>query len=1015
MFGFEDDYAETPEGLLFIADGLSAPRRWDGIQAATYPVGVAPPLTAVALAKSSALSPAPTAPPTACILAGDPSVIPIGLPGSTTPMIGTYTSYVRWARRDGIFSALSPISNTLVLTDPSIAVAALKAAMGALAAAASAAASLFVQAAAADAGPPQYYNALVAAGDTVTGGSVAAAIAVWTADQTAMTNAGNAFTAMATAATAATLAIPATAVALDAALVATVAPASADVVTCQATTLAASTAGTLVSFTLPAGGSAATINAILADLASAQVGALGIDASAIASGKAALASAVLAEAAITAAVAAIAAGVYGLVYTNVPTPPVTVPPIVERQILRNADGDLDNFYVDVDTSDVTSTTLRSTNYDAALAVGTPLSVASANITVGIAGTYYAYVRFINDLDAPSNLSPISAALILAPTDYAYGIAYTNVPISTQANVVRRQILRNTDGQAATFYVDVDTTDLTSTSFSSINHDEQLLSNEAVPLFTPAGVPLANSHAQPPTWKRVMSNHLGRMFAAVDRDYTRGGVWVTNGSPLVQGMNTDWTAVLAGRFLWIRGATQSYQIQSVNATTQVITLTANYTDPTNALGTYSIGPAPAEARLLYYTMPGEAESWPVINALSIQEDGDAITGLMEMGSFLFILESRHIYRFTFQSDPAVDGFVFLSANRGCVNNRCWVIAEGTCYMMDYSGIHGFDGGRSNTVSDPIQHLWRSEAAGPQINWTASELFFCVHSQDEQYIRWFVCLAGEEFPRHSIAFSYKDGNSTTLASKGGAFWIEEYDRPISAGCEGIFAFRRRAYLGGDANQTYLGWQSTLEGIDPSAGLTRATATGSSSCQLLDPVNAGAWPQSLAGESVTIVSGRGEGQTRRIVSQDASALHLLTDWQILPDDTSIYQIGGIPWIWQSGWFRFAKDESDNGRRVEVIFDPTLESATMTLRIYRDFSASPVAWRVSRKGKENEGFATVAGSPDLLCEQKTPRGFAQVRMDGHKEMNLEGTRYISTELSGVAGKSPQTVFQVTIDGVTP
>src|ERR1019366_8770390 len=148
----------------------------------------------------------------------------------------------------------------------------------------------------------------------------------------------------------------------------------------------------------------------------------------------------------------------------------------------------------------------------------------------------------------------------------------------------------------------------------------------------------------------------------------------------------------------------------------------------ALGFYSIGPAPAEARLLYYTMPGEAESWPVINALSLQEDGDSITGLMEMGSFLFILEARHTYRFTFQSDPAVDGFIFLSANRGCVNNRCWVIAEGTCYMMDYSGIHGFDGSSSNTVSDPIQHLWRSESAGPQINWTASELFFCVHSQD-----------------------------------------------------------------------------------------------------------------------------------------------------------------------------------------------------------------------------------------------------------------------------------------------
>ena len=46
------------------------------------------------------------------------------------------------------------------------------------------------------------------------------------------------------------------------------------------------------------------------------------------------------------------------------------------------------------------------------------------------------------------------------------ITYTNIPVPTDPKVVRRQILRNTDGEASVYYVDIDTTNLTSTTFTS---------------------------------------------------------------------------------------------------------------------------------------------------------------------------------------------------------------------------------------------------------------------------------------------------------------------------------------------------------------------------------------------------------------------------------------------------------------------------------------------------------------------------------------------------------------------
>jgi hypothetical protein len=1002
-----DGYAETPDGHLFLADGFSAPRRWDGINSVTYQVGVTAPITAPVMAQTvGAADPAPATPVTACTIAVDLTVTPTGPIPATTPLIGNYVAYVRWADALGNFSHLSPISNTLALADPAVPLAAASTAKTAAATATTLSGTLYDQA---------YVDAVnfgsqLSLTELLSGTSLASQLAATTTYFNAMHAASLAATAAAAAFTAAKTARDAsTANPTDATLASTAATADAAAATAQ-TAYASAVATGHTDYLFWVANSSFSVVAPTgspADLAAQAAAAQGVVASlsggaADASGAASVITGAAAVTAAATAAAVVAGGAYGLVYTGVAIPPAGV---VRRQILRNVATDLDTLYIDVDTTDITSTTLRSTNYDSLLRQigGTGISVAAANKTPGIVGAYFAFVRFLDDLGAVSNLSPVSNTLILGATDYAYGITYTNVAVPTQVNVVRRQILRNSSGQADVFYVDVDTTDLVATTFASTQFDPLLTAGTSVPIFDNDGNALANSHALPPDHKTVMAHHLGRMFTAVDKGYGRGGVVTVNGSTTVTGLNTDWRSALAGRFLWVRGASKSYQIASVNESAQTLVLTAAYTDASNPYADYGIRPAPAERRLVYYSQAGEPQSWPLTNAVSVQEDGDELTGLMVKSSFLYLIESRHIYRYTFQSNPAKDGFVFLSSNRGCVNNRCWVIAEGTAYMLDRSGIHAFDGGDSEPISDPIQHLWRSESAGPQINWLAADRFFCVHSQDEQYIRWFVCLAGERYPRHAIVLSYREKR----------YWIEEFDRPYSAACEGTFDSRRRAFLGGEADKVYIGWHSTLDGIDPSAGTTRGTVASSSARRLTDPVGGPLWPASIVGQSVVIVSGTGVGQRRRITAASAGVLTLLSDWDVKPDTTSVYQIGGIAWVWQSGWMRFVKEESDNGRRVEVVFDPTADGSTMTMRLYRDYAAEALLWRTSRKSKENEGFQTVAGGDALVAPMSVPHGFAQVRMDGHKEMNLEGTRFVSVELSGVSEVSEQVIFQVVVDGV--
>jgi len=992
-----DGYAETPEGLVYFADGLHPVARWDGIAARTYPVGVKKPAAACTLAKdASVLDPRPAAPLTACTLIKDPAAAAPSVPSTPTapsiakdasrdakwnpfyPMTqggqaaalkGTYRCSMRYQDSSGNFSPWSAVSADFVVTRtadvPPLA-------------------DYF-------AGDPpnvfalKYTGVPVPTNKTIVRRQIALnanmsdldACMRTTPGVTANTNDTYYLDLDTTDLTATTLISNETIERGNPFL--GLRPGALR-------TVAQTTKVNLADTPQPAG----IVGAYYAYVRY-------IDDQNRPSALSPI-SAVLPLAADDYA--------YGFKYTSVPVSPDAA--VVRRQILRNAAESPDVFYVDIDTTDLVATTFTSDKLDAELITGTPINPAVDTPTVGLVGDYSAYVRFVNERGSYSDLSPLSNVLSLAESDYVYGVTYSAVPVPTEDNVVKRQILRNTSGQASTYYVDIETTDLVTTTFSSAKTDSELSAQTAVPLFASDGGILANTRGVPPSYKTVMAHHSGRMFLAVDRvvssELKGGGVTVTNGSTAVTGVNTAWTSYMAGRFFWVKGATRSYEIASVDATAQTLVLTEAYADSTNAFGVYAIRPAPAERRLVYYTQPGEPESWPSFNALELQEDGDELTGLMQKDSFIYFIEAKHIYRFTFQNDPAVDGYVYLGVNRGCVNNRCWVLVDGMAYMLDYSGVHAFDGSEeAKSVSDPIQTLFYESEGSARIHWPASELFHAANYPDERIIRWFVAMAGEYAPRHALCYAY-DSNS---------WWIEEYDRPVGSSATGTFRYRRRVFAGSDAGLCLLTNEGRLDGIDPSGGTTRGRVTSASLYRLTD--DTASWPDGLAGRSVTIASGKGVGQRRRIVSQSGTTIQVRDPWAVLPDETSVYQLGGIGWEWKSGWMRFVEDEEDVPRKIEVLYQPTRAGsvpATMRLRTYKDFEEEAVVWDKTTKAAAGEGFSASKGSPDLVADMSQKRGFVQQRMGGHKELNMVGSRYIGFGLAGVASEDEQAIYHVAIDG---
>ncbi len=628
---------------------------------------------------------------------------------------------------------------------------------------------------------------------------------------------------------------------------------------------------------------------------------------------------------------------------------------------------------------------------------TALSLAVAGDTIS-AEFVYGYCRFVDREGNPSDLSPVSAGTL----GYANitSVTYSNVPVPTglyAGKVFRRQVLRNTLGETGTFYVDIDTLDLTSTTLVSTTGDNLLAGGEPVPLVDDLGNAFADTHGFPPSHKVAIAAHLGRMFIGGEVAYTEGHVEVTGGSPNVQGIATSWPASFTGRAFYVPGAPEPYAIMSVDTVAQTLFLEKPYEGPSDLFAFYAIRAAPVERRLVYYTPSGEPESWPATYALSLQEDGDEITGLMALSSFLYIIEREHIYRFTFKDDPATDGAVFLSSQRGCLNQRLWVQAEDIVYMLDEQGVHAFTGGQSEPISQQIQDLFRDDTDSPlRVNWEADQaLWSSSYSEVHATIRWFVAMTGSALPRHALCYNYREQR----------WWIEEYKRPVCSSAKARIGVVR--VLGGVDHREVValdvGW---TDGPRDPTGTLRGTVTASTAVSLTD-ANA-IFTADMENCAVFLTAGRGKGQWRRVISVTPTRLNLISPWCIHPDATTEYVVGGIDWNWRGGWFRYTDEvEVSNRRDIELVYAPQAKG-TMDLELFYNHTLTPRAWVVDRDGPA----VVTAGSSLIVVDLTFPEGLATHRLEGHREGAATGDRYVSPRLAGVQVQEPVRVYRATVNG---
>lgn len=633
-------------------------------------------------------------------------------------------------------------------------------------------------------------------------------------------------------------------------------------------------------------------------------------------------------------------------------------------------------------------------------------------TGSLSGTYTAYVRFVDDEGQVSSLSPVSNEVTISGKAQ---VDYTSVPTGP-TRTAKRQLFRNLDGNADVYYLDTEISDNATTTATGTKTDTQLAAQTTfVRLISQNGDEVddslgPNRHTPPPSHRAVVVNYQNRAWYAVEREIPVH-VSLTNASAAVTGIQTNFTSIMVGWELHLVGVTTPLILTSVTNATSA-TLTANFGGTTGVYYVGSIRPPSQYRNLVYFSSLGEPESvfWdddadPEIgNAVEMQEDNDELTALALFDRFLYVAKRRHLYVLACDNcDPRNSINIRLVANRGLVNHRTWCGVNGGALAMDYEGVYAVSAGAiQERISDPIQDVFRE-----RIYWPRAEWFFAVSDATRSLAKFFVCLDGSRRPRHALVYNYR----------WNTWAIEEYYHELGGADDVTRARPIRVLAGGEHAKVW--WMDDRPADAPASNQTmQGTATSWTRCSLSD--SAATWSSALVGHHVAITHGRGKHQVRRIVAVSGTTLRLDRSWNVQPDTTSRYAIGGIGYSFKTGKYRYARREVEQSRKVRLYYRPTASYEAFDLRAYLDRDQEPTSPQIDAAGLYGGIVTTERNKPDVRVNMQsavrtgtTNSGYASYAYDDATEDDESASaRLVQIEVKGWQSQSPVRVSGITIEG---
>jgi hypothetical protein len=222
----------------------------------------------------------------------------------------------------------------------------------------------------------------------------------------------------------------------------------------------------------------------------------------------------------------------------------------------------------------------------------------------------------------------------------------------------------------------------------------------------------------------------------------------------------------------------------------------------------------------------------------------------------------------------------------------------------------------------------------------------------------------------------------------------------------------FLGSDARTVGAFWQGTQDFTDSGApGTKRGTATSATITSLTDTT--AAFEADVVGTELSIIDGAGRGQSRRIVERSATTLTVQYPWRIIPDETSVYQCGGVYWRWRSKRLRLPEGDQLKKTGVALTFQPQEEDCTAEFRYYEDFNKNAKLWKNPVSSTAGDGVRVDADTAPMTLDFTDETGTLEKRFNRKKSVGLVGPLYATIELSGVSNAEPVQVFEMSLEGL--
>jgi len=626
----------------------------------------------------------------------------------------------------------------------------------------------------------------------------------------------------------------------------------------------------------------------------------------------------------------------------------------------------------------------------------------------ISGTYYYAFRYIDDEGIPGDLSELQSDTAANEST----ISYSNIPVSSDSRVSGRQIFRSTAGQSTELYLDVQIDDNSTTSTSSTKSDATLsaATNTRLRINAPDGLVNARRFGVPPDHMGHLAYHANRVIASGSVPYSVGHAIVTNGSATVTIVGGTVASVMDGRKFNVQGSTAEYDIDSVNTGANTLTLSVNYAGTTDKFAPYTVHKGKAEWRRLRFTYPGEPESWYTNDAVDIDADYSAeqrVIAHYSFNSFVYVATQTRTYRWTFANDPAIGDF-YPTEERGLLNKRCYCYVENYVACMDREGIYLFNGGTANPVSNVISDFLREK-----VFWHNAKWFHAASIPSEETVKFFVCLDGSRYPRHSVCFNYR-----TLR-----WWWEEYPWPIASSVSVPVASRKEMLYGGPQEMVLIG--SKYADLPDQQRDLSARYSVSAATQLSVTLSSPDWLEEadVALGPIAIVSGRGKGQTRQVLGANASTGVVKIDrpWNIQPDTTSKAVLGAVPYLMATKVFEVLPGSEAPG--LELTVTPTDHDASLDVLNYYNYRAT--ATDLSQRSLSEGEWKVTEGRPEAefnIGRTQTVGSMTDAEWDGNVRFPLElghdgrgpaTVRHLQIEVQGYQARDQVVLHGLDVNGV--